>query len=320
MDVVGIGHPNVDFLSHIKSLPGPNESARLLDYSWQGGGKVSTALVALARLGASCGIMGTVGSDLFGRMCKKDFERHGVDTSRLITDEGCETALALVISEEATRGRNIICNTGTNHRLEPGELDAEYIRGAKFLHLSDSTATTQTAADIARRAGVRVAFDADEYSPGIQAMLPDIDVFVASEFYYKAVFCDGDYEKNCKSLLGLGPSVVVFTLGGKGCVGADAGGFFSEPTFDVPVVDTVGAGDVFHGAFIFGLLQGFAPARAARFANAVSSIKCTRIGGRAAIPDLATVTEFIKTGRIDYSEIDRRSAFYREGIQNVVFG
>ena len=81
------------------------------------------------------------------------------------------------------------------------------------------------------------------------------------------------------------------------------------------VQDTVGAGDVFHGAYAVGLLRGLSPKEAARLATGVSCIKCTRIGGRAGIPDWETVQKFLGTGEIDYTEIDQRVEFYGRKLQ-----
>ena len=87
---------------------------------------------------------------------------------------------------------------------------------------------------------------------------------------------------------------------------------------NITVVDTTGAGDVFHGAFIFGLLKGWDAEKSAKFSSAVSAIKCTRLGGRAALPDYKTVQNFIKTGKIDYTEIDKRVEYYHNGMINSV--
>ena len=93
--------------------------------------------------------------------------------------------------------------------------------------------------------------------------------------------------------------------------------FFKIPAFKVDVVDTTGAGDVFHGAFIYGLLQGWDIEYTAKFSSAVSAIKCTRLGGRAGIPNLATVERFLEDGTIDYADIDNRVDFYREIMFNL---
>ena len=113
----------------------------------------------------------------------------------------------------------------------------------------------------------------------------------------------------------MGPPVVVFTLGPHGCVGYSKDGFFQLDSYDVQVADTVGAGDVFHGAFAVGMVEGMTALEAAKLATAVACIKCTRIGGRAGIPDRATSEKFMKTGEIDYTEIDQRTVFYGKGLQ-----
>ena len=114
-----------------------------------------------------------------------------------------------------------------------------------------------------------------------------------------------------------GPEIVVFTFGEKGCVGLSGEGYFEIPAFQVDAVDTVGAGDVYHGAFLAGLLKGLPVVEVARMASAVSAIKCTRIGGRAGIPDMDTVQHFMRTGEIDYTEIDARVEFYKRGIEHI---
>ena len=78
-DVIGIGHPCVDYLAHIDSLPASNESRSVLNGSWQCGGKIPTGLAAAARCGLSCALIGAMGDDLFGQYCYKDFEDHGID-------------------------------------------------------------------------------------------------------------------------------------------------------------------------------------------------------------------------------------------------
>jgi len=310
MEVVGIDVPCVDLLVHVDRLPRENEGARLLEYSWQGGGKVATALVALARLGVKTGIIGVVGECPYGRFCNDDFILHGVDVSRLIIDKNGETPFSLVISENQKNGRSIIYHRGTVRELLTEDLDYSYIVSAKYLHLAGVTAATRQAAIWAKERGVKVVFDADDFNSRILEMVPLIDVFIGSEFCYNSMFDDRDYETNCLKIMERGPGIVVFTFGERGCIGMDGDGFFMEPAFSVPVKDTTGAGDVYHGAFIYGLLQGWGTRDTARFANAVAAIKCTRIGGRAGIPTLDMVKEFLKTGRIDFEELDRRVEFY----------
>lgn len=92
----------------------------------------------------------------------------------------------------------------------------------------------------------------------------------------------------------------------------------SENGYAVSVVDTTGAGDVFHGAFIYGLLQGWTAKRCARWSSAVSAIKVTRLGGRAGIPDAAMTEKFLETGEIDGGPLDARARWYADAIGNTL--
>ena len=313
-DVIGVEAPCVDCLLHLPRLPRPNEGLAVEDSSWQGGGKVSTAMVALARLGASCGMISDIGDDGYGRFSKRDFDFHGVETTHVRLHQDYQTGLSYVLSEDETHGRNIL---HWNHKAAPAGLtpeDKEYLCQAKLLHLASAQEACREAAAIVHQNGGLVAFDADGYSPDIEAFIPNIDYFIASEFYYRHCYGDSqDFEGNCRQIIARGPRVCIFTFGPQGCLGVGPEGFFNEPTFPVPVVDTVGAGDVYHGAFLYGVLQGWETARSARFANAVASLKCTCIGGRAGIPTLEETLAFIKTGCVHRpEEIEHRLERYRD--------
>lgn len=311
IEVVGIGIPVMDLLIHTKSIPQVNGFSTLEECSWQGGGKVTSALAALGRLGVETGIVGVIGGDLYGKFQLEDFERHKVDTSRLVVDQDGQTHFCICLSDQETQSRSLMGRRSVIRDLTMEDLDRDYITQGRYLHLSHMDPVVRQAALWAREKGVGVVFDADVYREEIAANYDVIDVFIASEFYYRTVFKDDCYEKNCRAIREKGPDIVVFTFGERGCLGVYGDRFFEAPAFSVPVMDTTGAGDVFHGAFIYGLLQGWSVEETARFASAVSAIKCTRVGGRAGIPDRTTVDRFLKDGTIDYTDIDRRVAFYR---------
>lgn len=315
MDVVGIDNACMDFIVQIDKIPASNSYEVLRNYSWQGGGKVPTALVALGRLGIETGLIGFFGSDFFGKFCIEDLNRHKVDTSHMICD-GADTTLSICLAERLTKGRSFIFQMGVHRKLDPDELDKDYILSAKYLHIAYVNPISIAAAKLAKAGGVKVVVDADVYNDVTVQNIGLIDVFIASEFFHDDMFKDKNYEENCKKVREKGPGIVVFTLGNKGCVGMDDNGYFEMPTFDVEVVDTTGAGDVFHGAFIYGLIKGWSAREAARFSNAVSSIKCTRLGGRAGIPDLPTVERFLREEYIDYASIDERVEFYKKAVFN----
>lgn len=315
-EIAGYEVPCVDFLVNVDALPHSNQGVHVRGLSWQGGGKVSSGMVAAARLGAKCAMMGAVGSDEYGRFCLADFQRHGIDVSGMHVREGKSTSLSIVLSDDETDGRSFLYRSGTAQALEPQELDLELLENSQWFYLSHITPVSRIALEHAVKAGARIFWDGDTFSQEIVDHLGFIDAFVGSEFFYQSLFSDGTYEENIKAVCAMGPSVVVFTLGEKGCVGySREEGYFSLPSFPVSVQDTVGAGDVFHGAFLVGLLRGMSAKESAALATATACIKCTRIGGRAAIPDWDTVQEFLRTGKINYQELDQRVAFYGKKLQ-----
>jgi len=343
----------MDLNLNLANFPTQGLSEGIKQLSWQGGNKVSSGMVACARLGAKCAIMGSAGDDIFGHFIVSDFKRHGIDTSAMKIKTGENSSLAVVLSEAAEGSRTFLFRGGDGARYDHDNINANMLRDTKYFYICQADEVVCRAVDIARHTGAKIFVDADTYCTKMVDLIPKIDVFVGSEFFYKAMFGDGNphlnaasavrqrggeadgveqgfavrsegdwgcnphlVESNCRKIMDMGPQVVLFTFGEKGCVGVSSDGFFTMPAFQVDVVDTVGAGDVFHGAFLAGLVKGRTVQDAARFASAVAAIKCTRIGGRAGIPSLETAERFLQDGFIDYTEIDERVKFYERGLEN----
>lgn len=322
-DIFGLDYPCMDLNANLNALPERNGGARLNDLSWQGGGKVSSGMVAAARLGARCALGGVLGDDIFGRFCYQDFLRHNINVDNMRVRSGCNTGLSVVISERETQTRTILFRMGQPKPLTEEEVDWSYLERAKYLFIADTSALTRKAVAMARERGIKVFIDADYYTEELRDMIPEIDYFIGSEFVFDRLFPGSktksldSLEAECAELMAMGPEAVVFTFGEKGCIGLDREGFFRLPAFHVPVQDTVGAGDVFHGAFLAALLKGYSLKECARYASGTSAIKCTRIGGRAGIPNEAVLQRFLETGTIDYEEIDERVEYYRKGLEYV---
>lgn len=317
MDVVGVGYPVQDILIRVERLPQAKKHvlAPIISSSWQGGGMVSTGLTAASVLGAKAGIIGSVGGDLYGRACINDFHMNGVDTEKLIIDESGTTDYTIVLTETSTKERCFVANTGSHHRLTKEDIDIEYIQNAKYLLITEMDEASIYAAGVARKSGVKVVIDADLYEERTMKNIGLIDVFICSEEFYEGLYQDKNHIEHCRELQKLGPEVVIVTLGEKGCRGIYGDTIIDQPAYtNIEVVDTNGAGDVFHGAFIYGMLQAWEPVKTVKFASAVSAIKCTRQGGRAAIPDVENALKFMEGKEIDYTEIDKRAERYKNGI------
>jgi sulfofructose kinase len=311
LDVVGIGVPCVDLVVNVDRVPLPNESLRMNNHSWQGGGVVPTALVTASKLGSKAGVICIVGDDNFGRFIVEDFERYGVDCSQIIVEQHKSSPFSVVISDEKTAGRSIIGNLGTVSDLTEDDVDWAYIFNSKVLLVSGSTAIDLKACKEAQKKGVSVVVDADGFSQRMLELAPYVDYFVASEEFAEG-FAPGQSAAITAQQIGkLGPKVVVITLGSQGCVLRSRDKTVHIPAFSVEVQDTLGAGDVFHGAFIHAVLQKWSMEKACRFANAVSALKCTQIGGRSGIPRFQEVQEFISSGKISLQDARSLQQLYQ---------
>lgn len=294
-DVVGLGFSSLDTVGLVPQLPQLDEGAPLLGITRQGGGPVAQALVTLRRLGASVGYVGSLGDDEAGQAMVASLQAEGVDTSRLFITPDRTSPQCIILVHAPTGMRSICCEGGTAPAVPAEGLDLDYLCSGHFLHLDGiAGAAALVAAQEAKHRGVRVCLDAGGPSDALFALVPYVDVLIASERFVAGMDGFTSIENGASQLLNQGPSIVVVTSGKHGAWTASAEGAFATSAFDVPVVDTTGAGDVFHGAFLYGLLQHWDLPAVTRFAGATAALKCRVLGGRAGIPTLSAVLSFLE--------------------------
>lgn len=293
-DCLGFGICAVDYLCLVPRYPGLDEKTEALEFSIQGGGPVATALTTLARLGRQTSFIGRVGDDDNGKFLVNEFNRVGVNISGLIIDSTVPTQQAFIWVDASNGKRSIVLNNSRYRPIVASELNLDYVRSAKYL-LIDGRDTEATFALIhwAKAHGTKIVLDAGSQRQGMEELLALVDYPVVSEKFCRQYFGSGDYAWAVQQLFRRGATAAVVTCGSAGCYGADRHGSYYQPAFPVNVKDTTGAGDVFHGAFIFGLLEQWELKHVLKFASAVAALKCKQLGGRSGIPDLQTVNHFL---------------------------
>ncbi|MFN2225099.1 MAG: carbohydrate kinase family protein [Anaerolineae bacterium] len=297
LDVVGLGYCTYDILAIVPRLPEFDDvhMVHMADMVHDGGGQAGTALVAAARLGARAGYVGVLDDDREGRWLREEFLREGVDVARLRVQPGNGTNVCLILVEESTARRAILCAARADREaLRANDADRAYVQAARALHLDGQflPAAVQ-AARWARQAGVKVCFDGNHPRPGLEALLPLVDWLVVAEPFPAAQTGLEEPGQAARALLDLGPELVVVTLGEQGCAVWTQEEHLRVPGFRVDAVDTTGAGDAFHGAFLYGMLQGWDLRRVATFANAAAALNCQTLGGRRGLPGRAEVDDLL---------------------------
>ena len=295
-DVIGLGYCSFDYLAVVPQRPDfDTDTMTLADFKTDGGGPVSTALVTLARLGARTAYIGDLGDDAHGQALAAMFAAEGVDCSRLRWAAGCRSQVCIVLVEQRTGRRSILCRRPNYLSHDLDDADLECIASARALHLDGHHMYAATrAAQFAHSRGILVSLDANHPREGLGRLLPHVDLLIASGTFPSAFTGVKDASEAAEILRRIGPRIVVVTQSERGCIWVSDEGRGASPGFPVKAVDTTGAGDSFHGAFLFGHLRGWPLAQTAEFANAVAAINCATLGGRTGIPTLPQTIQFLR--------------------------
>jgi sulfofructose kinase len=260
------------------------------------GGQVATAVAACQQWGLAARYVGKVGDDHAGRLHRDEFDRLGVEAHLLIA-KGCKSQQAFIIVDD-TGERTVLWKRDKRLTLRPEELQREWITEARALHVDGhDTEAAATAAGWARDAGVPVVADLDELYPGVEALLKNLDYFVASRDIPGRITGDSDLRKALPEVhKRYGFRLTAATLGEEGVLAWDGERLHYAAAYRVKVVDTIGAGDTFHAGFIYGLVQGWPLQRQLEFGCAAAALNCTGMGARGGIKLVAQIEQLVASG------------------------
>ncbi|MGH6772974.1 PfkB family carbohydrate kinase [Brucella tritici] len=262
-------------------------------------GMASSAAAAIARLGGDVALWASAGVDPVGDRAVAELEAEGIDCAYIRRLEGARTAFSSILVD--ANGERIIVPFYDRRLASPSDPVPPITAGAYAAVMTDVRWpwAAETALRAARDAGIPAILDADTAPVELlETLLPLATHIVASEPAAISVAGTPDL-RECVRILSNRYDVFTSVTGGAdGCYWAEGAG---KPVshvagFKVDAVDTLAAGDVFHGAFAHGLVEGRKIADVIRFANAAAAIKCARFGGRAGSPSQAEVVSFIETG------------------------
>ena len=287
-DVVGLGLNATDTLILVPHFPAYAGKAPFHQEILSPGGQVASAMVTCARLGLRTKYIGTVGDDERGRVQMESLLQSGINLDHVQVRKGCANQSAYIIIDRTTGERTVLWRREECLRLEPEEITPEQITCARLLHIDGhDTRAVEQAARIARRHGVPVTVDVDTIYHGFDQVLPHIDYLIASSEFPAQWTNQADPFKALQVIQReYGMRVAAMTLGSHGALALENGNFVYSPAFVVNCADTTGAGDVFHGAFCYAVLQGMCMRDALDLSNAMAALNCTAIGARGGIRGL----------------------------------
>jgi sugar/nucleoside kinase (ribokinase family) len=310
-DVVGVGLNATDTLLMVPHFPAYAGKVPFEEEIVSPGGQVASALVACASLGLRAKYIGAIGDDQRGRIQIESLQGTGINLDHVQIRPNCPNQSAYIIIDRSTGERTVLWRRDECLRISPEQISPEQIACARLLHIDGhDTPAVAHAAAIARRHGIPVTVDVDTIYHGFDRVLPNVDYLVASSDFPANWTGNRDPFQALEAMQReYGMKVAAMTLGAHGSLARVDGKFVYAPAFVVNCVDTTGAGDVFHGAFCYSVLQGMAMPEALEFSNAMAALNCTAPGARGGIRGIQEVRALMARGeRRSLPEVARRAA------------
>jgi len=302
VDLVGVGLNATDTVIPLAQYPTRGSKTEYRHAIVLPGGQVASTVVACQHWGMRTRYVGKLGDDTAAALHREAFAHAGVET-QLMTVPGGVSPQSLILVD-AGGERTVFCRRDDRLVLQPEELNREWIVNAGALHVDGyDTASAIQAARWAREAGVPVIADLDELYPNVEELIENVDYLIASRDFPCRLTGETDLELALRRIeRRFGCLLTAATLGEQGVLAWDGHDFHCAAAYEVPVVDTTGAGDIFHAGFIYGLFQGWPTQRKLDFACAAAALNCTAVGARGAIQTVESI-ESLMTSGARYPEI-----------------
>jgi ribokinase len=296
-----VGSSNTDLVVRVPHIPLPGETLFGEPIQHVPGGKGANQALAACRSGAEVWFVGCLGDDGFGDSAADSLAQEGVRLDYLTRASGVPSGVALIAV--ASNGENsIVVVPGANAHLTATAV--ERARAALsssvivIAQLEVPIAAVSHAFSVAHAAGKRTLLNPAPAQELADDVMASVDVFVCNET--EAATLTGvavtdltSGEQAARQLSDRGPSLVIITLGGNGCLVCTEGEMRHIAAYAVEVVDTTAAGDSFVGALAVRLALGDDPFAAARYATAAAAISVTRAGAQPSLPRASEIEDFL---------------------------
>ncbi len=293
--VIGVGACVLDTYIEMDSYPKEDIKIRANRVFSCGGGPVGNALVGIAKLGVQAAYLGSLSNDAYGHQLVDEFKQFGVCTNNIKLLDNIDAFKAFIILGENKGTRTVLFDKGTIPD-DPSLLNLEAIQDFDVLHLDGNFMNLAIeSAKIAKKYHKIVSLDAGSPYPRVEELLPYVDILIPSEsFALKFTGKDTVDDAIMDLYLKYKPKVLVVTQGPRGGTYIEDEKVHHYEAFKINCIDSNGAGDIFHGAFLVAYLEGKSLLDSIYFASATSALKCMKVGVRNALPNKNEVEAFLK--------------------------
>jgi len=303
VDLVGVGLNATDTLIPLAEFPARGSKSEYSGGTIMPGGQVATAIIACQSWGATTRYVGKLGDDDASRLHREAFAKAGVE-AKIVEVAGGISARSLILVDSGGE-RTVLCRRDERMELKAEDLRPEWIINSRVLHVDGhDTAAAILAARWAKEVGIPVVGDLDDLYPGVDDLLEMIDYLIVSRDFPCRLMHENDLKQALRAMHArYACKLTGATLGPDGVLAWDGEQFRHCAAYRVPVVDTTGAGDIFHAGFLYGLLQKWPLEHQLDFACAAAALNCTAQGARGGIQPVAAIEKLMASGErheVDY--------------------
>ena len=282
-DAVGFGLNSMDHLCLVPEYPKLSFKTEIAQYSVSPGGQVATAMVFLARMGLKTKYIGKFGGDDFAQSSLNSIISESVDTTAVQMEKFARSQFSIIMIDQKNGERTVFCHRDKKLDFKDSELKEENICSGKILHLDGYDSASLKAANWCQARGIPVCMDLDTVVDDCQHLIKKVDFLIVSSNFPQEFTGIDDPMKAFKELRQCFDGFLAMTMGSGGAlawVGKQCAAF---PGLRIKALDTTGAGDIFHGAFIYGLLQNWPLSKIMNFSNTAAGLSCGHLGAREGI-------------------------------------
>jgi len=297
VDVVGVGINATDTIIRLPYFPALDSKVEISSVELRAGGQVASAMVACRRWGLRTRYVGKIADDSAGDFQLAEMTREGVE-AHWIVSAGRASQSAFILVDEISGERTVLWKRDLSIALLPSDLKKDFISRSRVLLVDGhDTAAATCAARWAKEESIQVVGDFDNLYEGVEELLENTDYVIASKDFPQRLTKEPNLLKSLPPIFSdFKCRLIAVTLGRLGAIAWNGAAFFLCPGFKVRAVDTTGAGDIFHGAFIYGLIQKWPLQRILDFSCAAAALNCTAVGARGNIATLQEIDELLRRG------------------------
>ncbi len=297
VDVVGVGINATDTIIRLPHFPAPDSKVEVLSAKVMPGGQVASAIVACQSWGLSARYVGKIGDDAAGALHVEEMRRAGIDAHWIVVP-GSMSQSSYILVDERSGERTVLWKRDSSIALRPENLQRNWISGARALLVDGhDTEAAALAARWAREESIIVVGDFDNRYPGVEVLLEHTDFIVTSKDFPDRLTGEKDLLKSLPDILcRFKCRLTAATLGVHGALAWNGKQFFQCPGFRVRAVDTTGAGDIFHAAFLYAVVRDRPLEEILEFSCAAAALNCTAPGARGHIATIEEIAGLRRTG------------------------